>query len=171
MRDRKILRTSGVGSSAMFRNNPRSFDTSSLPSSSGTTTLTPFRTSGQQDTIPQKQQQPFNLSNSTKSHLDQWLMLQTQHTNIPSLLDGAPAAAERDDSQLTAVRNQLELEINTIALRLRSASDAEAHSHQHYLATLKVDLVHFSLLIRKWLSLDATNTLQVMKYAKRSKLS
>ncbi|SAL99477.1 hypothetical protein [Absidia glauca] len=162
MRDRKILRTSGVGSSAMYRNNPRSFDTSpSLSSSSGTTTLTHSRTSGQQDTTLQKQQQPFNLSNSTKSHLDQWLMLQTQHTNIPSLLD-APAAAQRDDPQVTAARNQLELEINTIALRLRSANDAEAHSHQHYLATLKADLVHFSLLIRKWLGLDATNTLQAL---------
>jgi hypothetical protein len=149
----------------MYRNNPRSFDTSpSLSSSSslGATTLTSSRTSGQQDTTLQKQQQPFNLSNSTKSHLDQWLMLQTQHTNIPSLLN-ASAAAQRDDSQVTAARNQLELEINTIALRLRSANDAEAHSHQHYLATLKADLVHFSLLIRKWLGLDATNTLQVMK--------
>lgn len=121
-----------------------------------------MRASSQQNTTLQKQQQLFNLSSTTKCHLDQWLVLQTQHTNIPSLLNGAPAAAERDDSPLTA-RNQLELEINTIALRLRSSSDAEALSHQHYLANLKTDLVHFSLLIRKWLGLDATNTLQVME--------
>ncbi|ORZ17143.1 hypothetical protein BCR42DRAFT_414003 [Absidia repens] len=175
-RDRKMIRTSTTGSSLMLRDINRTPTIDTKP----TLTAPPIGNKGnhwQQPMAPMKtipiknstKKHHFNISSNTKSKLDQWLLLQAQHTNDISpdepntmITTGIDIKQCTSTETLEQYQHQLEMEINTIADQLKSPSSSSSYSQQQYLTALKNDLVHFSNLIRKWLGLGPYKSLQTL---------
>ncbi|CAO3587372.1 unnamed protein product [Absidia cylindrospora] len=180
-----MIRTSSTGSSLMLRDINRTTTIDTKPTPTTPAPAPAISNKGnhwQQPVVPTKmmsiknstKKHHFNISSNTKSKLDQWLLLQAQHTNDISPVEPNTMIATGTDIKqgtstetLERYQHQLEMEINTIADQLKSSpittsTSSPSYSQQQYLTMLKNDLVHFSNLIRKWLGLGSYKSLQTL---------